>query len=104
MAAKTTWVMITPEDTCAWKLKEAPFEGEPDFEQTQMYVGGYVEKIPNAWLMNGLVTMYVNEEARMDKLPHNQLATQLLDKSVPILGTAVVEWDDKYNTKEGWTE
>ena len=98
----TTWVMITPEDTCAWKLKEAHLESEPNLEELQMYVGGYIEEIPTGWLMKGLHNMFVNEEGKMDKLPHNQLATQLLDNPVPIVGTVVVEWDNKYNDKKGW--
>ena len=47
--------------------------------------------------------MYVNEEGVWDKLPHNQLATQLLDMGGPLVGTVVVQWDSKYNTIKGWT-
>ena len=98
----TTWVMITPEDTCAWELKEAHLEEEPDLETAEMYVGGWIEEIPQSWLMDGLCNMLVNEEGRIDKLPHNQLATQLLDRDVEVVGNALVEWDSKYNDKKGW--
>jgi len=99
-----SWVLITPEDTCAWKLKEAHLgEEEPTLEQLQMYVGGRIEAVPSSWLMDGLHIMYVNEEGVWDKLPHNQLATQLLDMGGPLVGTVVVQWDSKYNTIKGWT-
>lgn len=54
--------------------------------------------------MDGLHVMYVNEEGGTNKLPHNQLATQLLDRGGPLVGNAVVQWDSKYNTIKGWTE
>ena len=99
-----TWVLITPEDTCAWKLKEAVLDEEPSLEQCQIFVDGYIEEVPQSWLMDGLHVMYVNEEGTTNKLPHNQLATQLLDRGGPLVGNAVVQWDSKYNTIKGWTE
>lgn len=99
-----TWVLITPEDTCAWQLKEAPLDGEPSLEQCQMYVDGYIEEVKQSWLMEGLYTMYVNEDAGSKELPHNQLATQLLEVVAPLRGTAIIQWDDKYNTKLGWMD
>tara|TARA_R100001594_G_scaffold98672_3_gene133157 strand:- start:10336 stop:10674 length:339 start_codon:yes stop_codon:yes gene_type:complete len=98
----TTWVIITPEDTCAWELKEAPIEGKPSFDEVSMYVGGLVEKIPDNWLMRGLHTMYVNEEGKLKKLPRNLLASRFLDDPVPIVGNAVIQWDNKYNDEEAW--
>lgn len=99
-----TWVIITPEDTCAWNLKEAPLEEAPNLDDMQMYVEGEAETIPSSWLMKGVKTMIVNEEGKIYKLAPNQLATQLLDNPVPIVGNALIEWDEKMNNKEWWLE
>lgn len=99
----TKWVLITPEDTCAWNLKSPEWgDTDPALDVMQKAVGGLITYIPNSWLMDGITKMVANEEGKLIGLPVNQLATQLLDKGTPIVGNVLVQWDEKMDHKEFW--
>jgi hypothetical protein len=54
-------------------------------EELQEYVGGWIEFVP---MPNGII-LVVNEEGKLDGLPHNEKATQVF-KYDEIVGDAVL--------------
>jgi hypothetical protein len=61
-------------------------DDEPDLEYMQEYVGGYIEAIS---LTNGY-TLVVNENGRMEKLPHNPEATKFYQDNGGLAGMDIV--------------
>jgi len=59
---------------------------EPNLEDMQEYVGGFIEAIP---LTNGF-TMVVNEEGRQQNLPNNPEATKIYQDNGGAVGMDIV--------------
>ena len=82
-------IVITPEHEVS--VQQMPVAGEYNFLNTA--VAGYIQAVELDEELAG-ITIWVNEEGKLDRLPYNQKATYLWEKSYGftdvICGTAVL--------------
>ena len=105
MEEKKIWVQIKVEDNCLWKLTGKVYKSKPTLEEMQESVGGLIEYVPRAYLMDEVWDMIVNEEGLLLGLKDNHLANMQLQFGAPrIVGNVLVKADEGFITKEFWTE
>ena len=69
----------------------------------QESVGGYIEYMPQTYLMPEVKEMIVNEEGLLKELKDNYLANMQLQWDAPrVVGNVLVKVDDNFNTSEFW--
>jgi hypothetical protein len=82
-------IVITPEQEVS--VQQMPIANEYDFLNTA--VAGWIQAVELSEDLEG-ITLWVNEEGKMNSLPYNQKATFLWEKSYGftdvIVGTAVL--------------
>jgi uncharacterized protein DUF3846 len=72
-----------------WETRE--HQEEPQLEDLQALVGGYIEMVPMRFKFAGKpAVMYVNEDGLQKKLPPNEAASSLCGGFYTIVGTAVL--------------
>jgi len=100
------WIEILMEDSCLWQLKGKTWTDSPTLEDMQETVGGNIQYVPKALLLDGVKSMIVNEEGLWSKLEINHLATQQYFhvhlSTNPIVGNVIVQVDEEFVTKDYW--
>jgi hypothetical protein len=89
---KYKWSIIRTEAKTLWDAETLP--EKPELQKMIKSIGGYIEKIPKTWLKNGVRVMYVNEEGRLYGMPHNPVASELLNNGELLVGDVVVQWQE----------
>lgn len=79
-------IVIEPDEN---EIKVSNVENE--LETFQRIVGGYIENVRIPFSPRE-ISVYVNEEGLMNKLPHNSTASRLLQR--PIVGVVVITRTD----------
>jgi hypothetical protein len=84
-------IVITPENEVS--VKQMPSTSPDEYNFLNTAVAGWIQAVPLDDELEG-ITLWVNEEGKLDGLPYNQKATYLWEQSYGfsdvIVGTAVL--------------